>query len=718
MKRIAIYMAMVAAAVLLSSCVSPEHAQPQTTAGSESDYYPGPATYDSWPMRFNEDGTDFTVFEPQYDSWDGHQLAARCAMAVQGPHASEASYGVFSFTAITLVDRSTGKVTLANFRITSADFPSARNETENYVAALTQNIPVRGPALSLDRLQTAIAATPPPKIDHLNNAPPKIVTTTRPTLLVSIDGAPVWRALPGTDFQRAINTRLLLLRDSAGQYYLHLYDGYLQSASLNGPWAVAHQLPAGITAAEQAAINSGQVDLMTGTPDASTQKAPSLITSTVPDIFVSTTPTELVQFQGEPEYSPIPGTALLYASNTSGDVFKSVSDQQTYLLLSGRWYSASSLKGPWQYVPGGELPHDFANIPDNSPKENVKASVPGTAQASEALIANSIPQSTAVAVGNQMQPPPIDGTPQLAPIEGTPLHYVVNSSVPIIEENTQSWFACQDGVWYQGVSATGPWTVATYVPPVIYTIPPDSPLHYVTYVQIYGTGPDTVYEGYTPGYMGTEVAEDGTVIYGTGYDYNPWIGDVWYGPPVTWGWGFDYCWSPWWGWGYGCGFGWGWGFPPYPYWGGFRHHGFGGWHDGRGAWANTGANVYHHSDRWANGGAFERNHNFNGYGQAYNSRTGWLQAGQHAPVQNAGGAAWQHNFASRNGGFSGAPPNSRVMPWSGDPRGAYHAYPAGGWHGGSRPQGRAFGGHGGGGFHGGGHGGGFHGGGGGGHGGR
>ena len=133
----------------------------------------------------------------------------------------------------------------------------------------------------------------------------------------------------------------------------------------------------------------------------------------------------------------------------------------------------------------------------------------------------------------------------------------------------------------------GPWVVATDVPPVIYTIPPSSPLHYLTYVQVYGANPDVVYEGYTPGYMGTEVADDGTVVYGTGYDYNPWIGTAWYGPPVTWGWGFDDCWTPWWGWGFDCGFGWGWGwgwgwggcFPPYPCWGGFRR-----WHDQGGWW--------------------------------------------------------------------------------------------------------------------------------------
>lgn len=82
---------------------------------------------------------------------------------------------------------------------------------------------------------------------------------------------------------------------------------------------------------------------------------------------------------------------------------------------------------------------------------------------------------------------------------------------------------------------TGPWLVATSVPEVIYGIPVSSPLHYVTYVQVYGAGSEVVYVGYTPGYLGTVVASDGVVVYGTGYNYTPWIGSVWYAAPYTWG---------------------------------------------------------------------------------------------------------------------------------------------------------------------------------------
>ena len=44
-----------------------------------------------------------------------------------------------------------------------------------------------------------------------------------------------------------------------------------------------------------------------------------------------------------------------------------------------------------------------------------------------------------------------------------------------------------------------------------------------------------MYVGYTPGYLGTVVAPDGVVVFGTGYVYQPWVGAVYYPPPVTYG---------------------------------------------------------------------------------------------------------------------------------------------------------------------------------------
>ena len=138
------------------------------------------------------------------------------------------------------------------------------------------------------------------------------------------------------------------------------------------------------------------------------------------------------------------------------------------------------------------------------------------------------------------------------------------------------------------------------MPAVIYSIPPSSPLYYVTYVRVYDVTPQYVVVGYTPGYLGTVVTPGGVVVYGTGYTYVPYIGaTVWYPPPVTYGYAAALAWTPWTGWAVGFGFGlafgaavsWSshccWGYCPAPYWGAMPYaHYYGGaaygWHGSAG----------------------------------------------------------------------------------------------------------------------------------------
>jgi hypothetical protein len=170
----------------------------------------------------------------------------------------------------------------------------------------------------------------------------------------------------------------------------------------------------------------------------------------------------------------------------------------------------------------------------------VLASGAGTPEAREAVIAYDIPQTAAISRSQTKLDVRYDGPPRLAAIPGTPLQYAVNASVPVIRVDASTYYALQSGVCFVAPAPTGPWALATSVPPVIYTIPASSPLHFVTYVYVYGSTADVVYTGYTPGYLGAVVGPGPTVVYGTGYDYPDWAGDVWYPGPDTWGWGpFD-----------------------------------------------------------------------------------------------------------------------------------------------------------------------------------
>ena len=281
-------------------------------------------------------------------------------------------------------------------------------------------------------------------------------------------------------------------------------------------------------------------------------------------------------------------------TNTSGNIFRIAGEY--YILISGRWFKGATLDGPWAFVNATDMPPDLTKIPADNPKATVLASVPGTPEAKDALIANSIPQTATITRSEAKLTVQYDGEAKFEPIQGTTLSYAINTSAAVIKMSENAYYCVEAGVWFNAPSPQGPWTVADIVPTEIYDIPPSSPLNYVTYVKVYNSTPDVVYVGYTPGYYGTVVSADTmTVVYGTGWYYPPYIGpSMWYGWPYTYGVGAGFTYSDDTGWSFG--FGYGYGYYPwyYPWWGPMGYYGccwypYYGW----GAWGGAVvANVY------------------------------------------------------------------------------------------------------------------------------
>ncbi len=523
------------------------------------------ATVDTgWPRVAKSGNLTVTLYQPQLQTWDEYKLKAYGAVLIEAAGAESPTYGVYWFTAKTDVDKGARRVDFNDLEITKVSFPTAPDNAAGYQLALQEVMPSTSRSLSLDRLEADLSTlqTDSKRSNAvLDNTPPHIIISNKPAVLVYIDGDPSWREVEGTKYQQLINTTVLLLKAPSGVHFLHLFDGWLQALDLEGPWKVARTFPVELAQAEQQVLATRRVDLLTGKSE-SPQKAPSLAAGPVPEIYPATSPTSLVVIDGEPDYKRISGTDLFYVANTTGQILVDDTNQHLYALLAGRWFRAATSKGPWTYVPSASLPTDFANIPDDSPKENVKASVSGTAQAREAVIANSIPQTAKVDRSTaRMTPPQYDGEPQLKPIESTSLKYVVNSSVPVIVTTSNYYYAVENGVWFQASSLDGPWSVASSVPAEIYSIPPSSPLYYVTFVVVFEADSDFVHVGYLPGYYGV-YADGDTIVYGTGYVYTAWIGNHWYGPAVTYGLGSNLTFTPldrlggrlwfWWRAGVGC----------------------------------------------------------------------------------------------------------------------------------------------------------------------
>src|ERR1043165_9001272 len=595
------------------------------------------ATDNGWPRKFAIGTNSVPVYQPQSGEWTGNSFAARAAMAITQTSSKQPLYGVLWFTARAEVDKPNRLVTLSDFRVKRISIPLAPDKAAAFAVALQAHAAKQDEVISLDRLLADMAlnqaATDTPTYEFKND-PPQVFFSTRPAILVHIDGAPVLRPIKETRLERIINTRVLVVRDPASQkFYLHLTDGWLEASSLNGQWTIASQTPPDLKRALELAVASKQVDLLDG---AKMSLAEAVLQNAVPTIFVSMQPAELLQTQGEPQVAPIDGTELIFVTNTENDIFVHMRTQEHYILLSGRWFKSQSMLGPWQNVPGDKLPADFAKIPATHQKASVLASVPGTPQAKEALIANAIPQTATITRNTAALTVNFDGTPQFRSIENTTLMYAVNTTTPVIKIDSHSYYAVQNGVWFVATAPVGPWAIASSVPVVIYTIPVSSPLHYVTYVKVYGSTPEVVYVGYTPGYYGAVVTSTNVVVYGTGWYYPPYVGAYWYGAPYTYGYGVYY---GTYGWSAVAATG------VYGQWGNVAYSGT------RAAWANpytgnvgyggayTGVNTVTGTRYAARGGTNTNVYTgttvTGGAAAAYNPNTGRISAGQAGTAYNA-----------------------------------------------------------------------------------
>lgn len=588
----------------------------------------------TWPRVHQENGLTISIYQPQIERWEDDRIETRTAVAMQSAGASSPTYGVVWMAARADVDKAARIVTLRDFKITEVKFPTEPSKEGTYLKYLGKYFPQGVKTVALDHLETSFAISQAVKKGlevQVKNDPPNIIFSAVPAVLIIVDGKPVFRPVEGQNTERIVNTRALIVK-TGGRLYLQAMNDWYEASELDGSWTVAKTVPPSLEQIKQSLVAAKQVDPMETPKNAVPFQTP-------PAIYVSTVPAELIQSDGQPQFLPIEGTELLQVKNSDNIIFMEVKTNDYYVLLSGRWFKAKSLIGPWAFVPGKDLPPDLAKIPPDHPRANALVSVPGTPQAEEAVIANSIPQTSTVKRREAKLETAYDGEPRFEPIASTPLQYAVNSPLPVIRVDAGSYYSVQNGVWFVGPSPTGPWSAATNVPAVIYSIPPSSPLYYVTYVRVYGSTPDEVYEGYTPGYLGTVVSPDDVVVYGTGYYYPPYIGTYWIGSPYTYGFGAGFGWTAFTGFAFGFSAGAVWGTWCHPWWGPF---GWGWYHGRRYSYVDLNhVNIYRHWNR----GVVSINHRYSG-NEFRNGR--WSQTGRktfnpYSGRQRVGERVWDVN---------------------------------------------------------------------------
>jgi hypothetical protein len=463
-----------------------------------------------WPREVQGYGHKLTVWQPQIEEWQYYvKLKGRMAAAIVREGTTEPVLGAIWAEADTQTNVDSRTVLIYNVKITDARFTSRDERDAAEAKRLAKALfPKRPVTISLDRIlanieRTKVAA----KEVQVSLQPPIILFSQTPTVLVLIDGEPILSPIGKTDLLYVVNTNWdLFLHSGTSRYYLLDEDRWLTATDLKGPWTLAAEIPESFTGLP-ADDNWAEVRKNVDGPWDSDRP---LFT-----VFVSTEPAEMILTVGPPTLQPIASTGLLYVTNTDSDLFLHTEEGRYYYLVAGRWYRSEKLAGPWS-VASGDLPEDFALIPTDHPRAGVRSSVPGTAEAGEAILMAQIPRKATVSRDATITVT-YAGDPQFQPIEGTSMEYAVNTSYDVIKVE-DSYYVCSGGVWFVGAGPQGPWVIAAHVPQVIYTIPPGSPTYRVTYVYVYDSTPDVVVVGYTSGYVGV-------------YPVYP----IYYPRPYTWG---------------------------------------------------------------------------------------------------------------------------------------------------------------------------------------
>ncbi|HSE41631.1 MAG TPA: hypothetical protein VLH08_12790 [Acidobacteriota bacterium] len=582
--------------------VQTQPSQSQTAQTQTAQSKPGSAKADvpiEWPKEIQHPKGKIMIYQPQIDEWpDYRTVKARSAVAFLPTGKDNPQLGIIEMQARTEVDFESRLVKLTRLQITGANFPGATKEKNAEALAELQKMlnsdNVR--SIDLDRMLVSLERAGVKNLE-LKNDPPKIYFSKKPAILVIFDGKPILSPIKDSELKFIVNTNwdvFYLEKDKT--YFLRNDKTWLKAQNTNGPYSPADKLPDSF---KKLPMNDNWKDVLLTIPP---QK---LKPENMPVIFISEEPAELIVLKGEPDYKPIPQTNLTWVQNTDSDLIFYPTDSNFYYLVSGRWFKTKNLEaGPWSFATPS-LPEDFKKIPPDHAIGNIRASIPGTREAEEAIIQASIPQTAKINKKTAL-PPNVTyagDKPQFKPIEKTSLSRAENTAYDVIQVKPDQYYLCYEGVWFVGKSATGPWAVADKIPDEIYKIPPSDPAHNVTYVTIVedDSGDEWVTAAVTAGYFGTMIAT-GCVYWGTG----------WYYPPYYY---------------YG-------GYYPY-YYPHYGSYGASAWYNpatgtfGRGGWAygpyggvGYGARYNPSTGTYARGAAAYGPYGARGYAEAYNPRTG------------------------------------------------------------------------------------------------
>lgn len=196
---------------------------------------------------------------------------------------------------------------------------------------------------------------------------PRVITSTQPAELIVTDGPPDYAPIANTSLMYVSNPVMPLFLDITASNYYYLVAGrWFSAQNLAGPWSAASSnLPAEFA---KIPADSPLAFVLASVPNTQEAKDAVLLAQVPHKATININNTTVnVSYEGTPNFVPIQGTTMQYATNTSYQV---VSAQgQYYCCYQGVWFLAPASTGPWAVCTS--VPAVIYTIPPSNPLYNV-----------------------------------------------------------------------------------------------------------------------------------------------------------------------------------------------------------------------------------------------------------------------------------------------------------------------------------------------------------
>ena len=198
---------------------------------------------------------------------------------------------------------------------------------------------------------------------------PKIVVSTRSAELLQTTGQADMKPIQGTQLLYVTNTDNDIFMDIASQRFYALLSGRWFAAAKLGSagWSYidAEKLPADFAKIPEGSPKDGVLASVPGT----TASKEAVLDASIPQTAkVDRSATITVNYDGDPKWRLIEGTAIYEAENASTAVL--YIREHYYACDNAVWYHSAQSNGPWMVC--DEVPAEVKDIPPSSPNYNVK----------------------------------------------------------------------------------------------------------------------------------------------------------------------------------------------------------------------------------------------------------------------------------------------------------------------------------------------------------